>query len=125
MLNSKVESSVLQELKQASSLVEAPNVDKKPDEKKLMQMFKKVKDIKERNSAIVQAYKDGYSQQMIAKVLGISHLPKINASPRHQLIDLFEIDITGIELVAEPFEILLPFRIVWILKDFKHTVISP
>ena len=28
-------------------------------------MITKVKDIKERNSAIVQAYKDGYSQQMI------------------------------------------------------------
>ena len=35
-------------------------------------MFKKVKDIKDRNSIIVQAYNDGYSQQMIAKVLGVS-----------------------------------------------------
>jgi predicted XRE-type DNA-binding protein len=29
-------------------------------------------DIKERNSKIVKAYKNGYSQHMIAKVLGIS-----------------------------------------------------
>ncbi len=72
MLNSKVDYSVLQELKQASSLVEAPNIDKKPNEKKLVQMFKKVKDIKERNSIIVQAYKEGYSQQMIAKALNIT-----------------------------------------------------
>ena len=35
MLNSKVDTSVLQELKKASSLVEAPNVDKKPDIEKL------------------------------------------------------------------------------------------
>jgi len=35
-------------------------------------MFKKVKDIKERNSIIVQAYKEGYSQQMIAKALKIT-----------------------------------------------------
>jgi len=72
MLNSKVDYSILQELKQASSLVEAPNIDKKPNEKKLIQMFKKVKDIKERNSIIVQAYKEGYSQQMIAKILEIT-----------------------------------------------------
>ncbi|MDQ7084065.1 MAG: transposase [Sulfurovum sp.] len=35
MLNSKADYSVLQELKQASSLVEAPNVEKKPDIDKL------------------------------------------------------------------------------------------
>ena len=72
MLNAKVDYSVLQELKLASSLVEAPNREKKPNEKKLVQMLTKAKDIKERNSIIVQAYKDGYSQQMIAKVLGIT-----------------------------------------------------
>ncbi len=55
-----------------SSDKEAPNIDKKPNEKKLMQMFKKAKDIKERNSIIVQAYKEGYSQQMIAKALNIT-----------------------------------------------------
>jgi predicted transcriptional regulator len=35
-------------------------------------MFKKVKNIKERNSTIVQSYKKGYSQQMIATVLDIT-----------------------------------------------------
>jgi len=71
-LTEPVDRQQLQELKTASSLVEAPNVDKKPNEKELRQMFKKVKDIKERNSTIVQAYKKGYSQQMIATVLDIT-----------------------------------------------------
>jgi hypothetical protein len=31
MLNSKIDTITLQELKKASSLVEAPNIDKKPD----------------------------------------------------------------------------------------------
>lgn len=35
MLNSAVDSSVLQELITASSLVESPNIDKKPDIQKL------------------------------------------------------------------------------------------
>ena len=33
---------------------------------------KKIKDIKERNGIIIQAYKEGYSQQRIAKVLEIT-----------------------------------------------------
>ena len=72
MLNSPIDMSQLSEMKKAASLIEAPNIDKKPDEEKLKQMFKKVKDIKERNSIIIQAYKEGYSQQMIAKVLEIT-----------------------------------------------------
>ena len=72
MLNSPIDMSQLSLMKKASSLVEAPNVDKKPNEKELRQMFKKIKDIKERNSTIVQAYKKGYSQQMIATVLDIT-----------------------------------------------------
>ena len=72
MLNSKIDSSVLQELKTASSLVEAPNSDKKPDIHKLTKIFLKLKDKKERNKCIVKAYEKGYSQHMIAKVLGIS-----------------------------------------------------
>ena len=72
MLNSDVDTSVLQELKKASSLIEAPNVDKKPDIKKLTKMLSSTKDLQERNKKIVKAYEQGYSQHMIAKVLGIS-----------------------------------------------------
>jgi len=72
MLNSKVDTSVLQELKKASSLVESPNVDKKPDIEKLTKMFSNNKDMKERNTKIIKAYEEGYSQHMIAKVLDIS-----------------------------------------------------
>jgi REP element-mobilizing transposase RayT len=72
MLNSPIDMSQLQEMKKVSSLVEAPNIDKKPNEKVLRQMFQKVGDIKDRNAIVVQAYKEGYSQQMIAKVLGIT-----------------------------------------------------
>ncbi|SFV91000.1 hypothetical protein MNB_SV-4-554 [hydrothermal vent metagenome] len=77
MLHSPVDSTVLQELKTASSLVEAPNVDKKPDIKKLTKMFEKIEDIKKRNKQILKAYEQGYSQHMIAKVLGISQ-PAVN-----------------------------------------------
>ena len=72
MLNSDVDTSVLQELKKASSLIEAPNIDKKPDIKKLTKMLNNTEDIKERNKQIIKAYKQGYSQHMIARVLGIS-----------------------------------------------------
>ena len=72
MLNSDVDISVLQELKKASSLIESPNVDRKPDIKKLTTMLSSTKDLKERNKQIHKAYKEGYSQHMIAKVLCIS-----------------------------------------------------
>jgi len=72
MLNSRVDSAVLQELKTASSLVEAPNNDKKPDITKLEKMFKHSEEIDKRNKKIVQAYEKGYSQHMIAKVLGLN-----------------------------------------------------
>jgi len=72
MLNSSLDSSVLQELKKASSLIEAPNIDKKPDIKKLTKMLLDTKDLEERNAKIVKAYEEGYSQHMIAKVLGLS-----------------------------------------------------
>ena len=72
MLTNDVDTSVLQELKTASSLVEAPNIDKKPDIDTLMKMFKDITNIKERNEQIIKATQQGYSQHMIAKVLGIS-----------------------------------------------------
>jgi len=71
-LNSSVDVGQLSEMKKASSLVEAPNLDKKPDERKLKKMLDKAKDKKERNIQIVKAYEKGYSQHMIAKVVGIS-----------------------------------------------------
>ncbi len=77
MLKGSVESAVLQELKKVSSLVEAPNVDKKPDIKNLEKMLAKPNDMKERNKQIVKAYEQGYSQHSIAKVLGISQ-PAVN-----------------------------------------------
>ena len=71
-LHSPIDASVLQQLKKGATLLEAPNIDKRPKEKELKQLFKNVIDIKERNSRIVQAYKEGYSQHMMAKVLGLA-----------------------------------------------------
>lgn len=56
----------LQELKRASSLVEAPNIED------LLIMFEKVRETKERNEMIHKAYRQGYSQHMIAQVLGLA-----------------------------------------------------
>jgi len=71
-LNSSVDTSQLQEMKKASSLVEAPNIEKKPDIESLKKRFTKSQEIKERNATISKAYKEGYSQHMIAKVLGLA-----------------------------------------------------
>jgi len=71
-LTSPVDRQQLQELKTASSLLSAPNVDNKPKIEDLLIIFKDVDEIKERNIAIVKAYKKGYSQHMIAKVLGLN-----------------------------------------------------
>ena len=77
LLNSEVDTAQLQELNTASSLVEAPNRDTKPDIHALRQIFNDDDDIKTRNANILKAYKQGYSQHMIAKVLGISQ-PAVN-----------------------------------------------
>jgi REP element-mobilizing transposase RayT len=71
-LDSAVDTSQLQELKKASSLVEAPNIDKRPDEETLRKILSKAQDKKERNTRILQVYREGYSQHMIAKVLGLN-----------------------------------------------------
>ena len=71
-LNASVDTSVLQELKKASSLVAVANVDRKPNEEKLKEFLEPAKDKKERNQLIALAYKKGYSQHMIAKVLGLA-----------------------------------------------------
>jgi len=62
----------LQELKTASSLVEASNVDNKPKKEDLVVIFQDIKDIKKRNMTIVKVYQERYSQYMITKVLGMA-----------------------------------------------------
>ena len=71
-LNSPIDGSVLQQLKKGASLLEAPNIDHKAKEEDLKILFRDVTEKRDRNSKIVKAYKEGYSQHMIAKVLGIS-----------------------------------------------------
>jgi DNA-binding NarL/FixJ family response regulator len=72
MLESEVAMDALQELEKASALVEAPNIEKRPDTGKPEKMPTGHRKITERNKQIVKAYRQGYSQHMIAKVLGIS-----------------------------------------------------
>lgn len=76
-LHSRVDASQLQEMKRASSLVEAPNPVRKPDIARLQKLLSKAKDTKERNSLILQAYEEGYSQHKIAEVLGLAQ-PTVN-----------------------------------------------
>ena len=71
-LASPIDMTQLQELKTASSLVEAPNIDDKPKIEELKKLFKNTQNLQERNKTIIQAIEKGYSQHMIAKVLGIS-----------------------------------------------------
>jgi len=71
-LHAKPDSGQLAEMKKASSLVEAPNADKKPNIKDLEKAFKNVTDIRRRNQMIFLSYRQGYSQHMIAKVLGMA-----------------------------------------------------
>lgn len=70
--NSQVDYQDLQELKKASSLVVASDNDKIIDNIKLIKLFKGITDKKERNSCIIKAYNEGYSQHMIANIIGIS-----------------------------------------------------
>lgn len=71
-LDSPADAMQLQKLKTASSLVEAPNIEKKPDVKKLQMMLAKAKDKTDRNKIILKAYSQGYSQHLIAKVLELN-----------------------------------------------------
>ncbi len=71
-LANPVDIAQLQELKKASSLVEAPNVDSKPNVEDLIEIFKNIKEIKTRNETILKVYIEGYSQHMIARVLGLA-----------------------------------------------------
>ena len=76
-LNASVDAGMLQELKKESTLVEAPNIERKPNEEMLKKLLSRVKSKKERNTEILKAYKQGYSQHMIAKVLGLAQ-PTVN-----------------------------------------------
>ena len=71
-LTQAVDTSQLRELKKASSLIEAPITDDKPDMETLEKIFADINDKKERNQRILEAIEEGYSQHKIAKVLGIS-----------------------------------------------------
>ena len=77
-LTSPVDTQQLQELKTASSLVKAPNLDHRPKQEDLVEIFKDIQDIKKRNMTIVKIYQEGYSQHMIAKVLGMAQSSTIN-----------------------------------------------
>ncbi|HIC32497.1 MAG TPA: hypothetical protein EYO76_11320 [Flavobacteriaceae bacterium] len=71
-LTHPVDNTQLQELRTASSLVEAPNVDKRKKEDNLKMLLQNITDIKVRNETITKVYQKGYSQHMIAKVLGMA-----------------------------------------------------
>ncbi len=72
LLNSPIDTDQLSEMKKASSLVEAPIVDRKPKIQELEKVFKGIADTPRRNRVIFEAYEKGYSQHMIAKVLGLN-----------------------------------------------------
>ncbi|MBT8348219.1 MAG: helix-turn-helix domain-containing protein, partial [Sulfurovum sp.] len=90
-LESSVDTGQLQELKKASSMVEAPNSDKKPNEETLQKMLIKIKDTKERNKLIVKAYQKGYSQHMIAKILDLNQATVQRIIKRTKMDDSFGI----------------------------------
>ncbi len=64
-LNSTIDASQLDEMKKASSLVEAPNIEKKPDMDKLRNMLAKAQDTHERNKQIAKAYRQGCDEMYI------------------------------------------------------------
>lgn len=72
LLDSSVDTAVLAELKKASSMLEAPNTGKKPDDAALETMLHNAQNKKERNRLVLKAYEEGYSQHRIAKVLGLN-----------------------------------------------------
>ena len=74
----------LKELLKASSLVDAPDIEKKIDEEKLKKLFYKVTDKQTRNKHILEAYEQGYSQYVIAKIIGISQ-PAVNKIIRRSI----------------------------------------
>lgn len=67
----------LKELKKASSLVDAPDLDKEIDKEKLIKLFENITNNEERNKNIFKAFKQGFSQHLIAEIIGISQ-PAVN-----------------------------------------------
>jgi hypothetical protein len=62
-LHTRPDSSQLSEMKKASSLVEAPNSNKRPKAKDLEKLFKNITEIPKRNKAIFKAYQAWHNQQ--------------------------------------------------------------
>jgi hypothetical protein len=63
---------ILDEIKKASSLVISSIKEKKLDVKKLKKDLVKVKSLEERNSIIYKANKEGFSQDKLAIIVGVS-----------------------------------------------------
>ena len=76
-LQSTVDERILDGIKKASNLVITSVKTNTLTAEKLQKRFKKVKNAKERNLKIVEAYGEGYSQHAIAQCLGFSQ-PYIN-----------------------------------------------
>jgi REP element-mobilizing transposase RayT len=64
--------SLIDELKQAAALQISAQTEAKPDESALKKKLSLAKDTKERNRMIYQAYREGYSQHTIARILGLT-----------------------------------------------------
>ena len=71
-ITAPVDKDDIKEIAKASSLVIATNNSKIKTKERLNKIIGKYQDKKERNKKILQVYKAGYSQQMIAEVIGIS-----------------------------------------------------
>ena len=80
----EIDSADLKELAKASSLVEAPDIEKKVNREKLIKLFDGVTDNQTRNKYILEAYEQGYSQYVIAKIIGISQ-PAVNKIIRRSI----------------------------------------
>ena len=85
-LTNSVDSTQLQELRKASSLMATSNTDKRPKEEALIKRFKNIGNIKKRNRIILDSIEEGYSQHMIAKVLGISQQAVYGVVKRHRKV---------------------------------------
>ena len=72
ILHTTVNPDELTRMQKASSLIEAPWIDNRLKIEDLEKMFQKISDRTERNKAIAEAYRRGYSQHAIAKTLGMS-----------------------------------------------------
>lgn len=76
-LGCSVDERILEEVKKASNLVVTSIKEKKLDSKRLHTIFKKRTETQERNSKILEAYNEGFSQHAIAEYLGYTQ-PYIN-----------------------------------------------